>query len=85
MVLPQGQAVGRGENITLSCVGQGGPNNSYAWEKKGEALCGENENQLTLMIVNGSSGGLYRCAVSNAAEVALPPLHSIYHLTLSLH
>ena len=63
-MFPQGQVVGRGENITLSCVGLGGPNNSYAWERNGKALSDENENQLTVI---GSSGGLYRCTVSNAA------------------
>ena len=67
-MIPSGQIVGRqGENITLTCMGQGGPNNSYAWEQNGKALLGENENVLTLMNINGSSGGVYRCTVSNAA------------------
>ena len=66
-MFPSEQVVSRGENITLTCMGQGGPNNSFAWEKNGEVLSGENESQLILMVVNGSSGGLYTCTVSNAA------------------
>ena len=68
MVTPFGQIVGhQGENITLTCLGRGGPNNSYAWKQNGKALLGENENELILMNINGSSGGVYRCTVSNAA------------------
>jgi hypothetical protein len=37
------------------------------WEKNGEAINGENENQLTLTDFNASLGGLYTCTVSNAA------------------
>ena len=66
-MFPFDQVVSVGENITLSCAGQGGPNNSFVWEKNGEVLSGKNENQLTLMVVNGSSGGVYTCTVSNAA------------------
>ena len=53
--------------MTLICMGQGGPNNSYAWERNGKVLNNENKNKLTLMIGISSSGGLYRCTVSNAA------------------
>ena len=56
-----------GENITLTCLGRGGPNNSFAWERNGEVISGENENQLTLTNFNTSSGGVYTCTVSNAA------------------
>ena len=51
----------------MTCLGRGGPNNSFAWERNGEAISGENENQLTLMNFNTSSGGVYTCTVSNAA------------------
>ena len=67
-IFPFGSQIGRqGENITLTCATQGGPNNSFVWEQNGQVLVGENENQLTVMIVNSSSGGVYGCTVSNAA------------------
>ena len=50
-IFPFGSQIGRqGENITLTCATQGGPNNSFVWEQNGQVLVGENENQLTVMI-----------------------------------
>ena len=74
-VSPQGSVIIRteeqipnlGENITLTCLGLGGPNNSFAWERNGEAISEENENQLILTNFNTSSGGVYTCTISNAA------------------
>ena len=51
----------------MTCLVRGGPNNSFAWKRNGEVISGENENQLTLMNFNTSSGGIYTCTVSNAA------------------
>ena len=51
----------------MICSGLGGPNDSFAWERNGEVISGENENQLTLTNFNTSSGGIYTCTVSNAA------------------
>ena len=47
----------QGKDLTLTCTAQGGPNNSFAWEQNGQTLIGENESQLIVMMVNGSSGG----------------------------
>ena len=50
----------------MNCSAQGGPNNSYTWEKAGTPING-NESTLTLMDINATSGGNYTCTVSNAA------------------
>lgn len=55
------------DNITLQCVNNGGPNNTYAWRKDGIILDGETRSTLNLTSIVPSSGGFYNCTVSNAA------------------
>ena len=53
--------------VILMCISSGGPNNAYNWAKDEMILDGETSDTLTLIIINGSSGGNYTCTVSNAA------------------
>ena len=56
-----------GNNVTFTCTAQGGPNNMFQWQKDGQELFGESQSTLTLTTVNATDGGLYTCAVTNAA------------------
>ena len=56
-----------GDNVTLQCTNNGGPNNTYAWRKDGLLLISEASDTLNLTSVNPSSAGLYNCTVSNPA------------------
>ena len=63
---PEEQVANRGGNIALNCSAQGGPNNSYRWEKDGMSI-GDSESTLLVNDIDASSGGNYTCLVSNAA------------------
>ena len=56
-----------GDDVTLMCISDGGPNNSFEWSKDGVVLTREINNTLTLSFITASSGGVYTCSVSNAA------------------
>ena len=55
----------RGSNVTFDCRASGGPNNSFTWTK-GEVIVGT-KSSLLVTDVDASSGGDYRCIVSNVA------------------
>ena len=55
------------ENATLECNSEGGPGNTYLWQKDGLSLDDENSSVLMLYNVTFSTGGTYNCFVSNAA------------------
>ena len=56
-----------GDDVTLMCSSDGGPDNNYEWSKGGVVLSGETSANLTLNFITASSGGDYTCSVSNAA------------------
>jgi len=57
----------RGDNVTLKCSAQGGPDNTYQWQRHGTDLDNETMQTLTLTQINATDGGEYTCVVSNAA------------------
>ena len=56
-----------GDDVTLMCSSDGGPDNNYEWSKDGVVLSGETSANLTLSFITATSGGDYICSVSNAA------------------
>ena len=56
-----------GDDVTLMCSSDGGPDNNYEWSKNGVVLSGETSANLTLNFITASSGGDYTCSVNNAA------------------
>ena len=56
-----------GETVTLTCLAEGGPGNSYQWQRGGENLENETSENLTLTNVNISDGDDYTCITSNFA------------------
>ena len=56
-----------GENVTLTCLAEGGPGNSYQWQRGGEDLENETSETLTLTNVNITDGDDYTCIASNSA------------------
>ena len=59
--------VSLGDSGTFTCSAEGGPNNSFQWQRDGQDLTGESGSILTLTNVNAMHGGDYSCLVSNAA------------------
>ena len=56
-----------GENVTLTCLAEGGPGNQYQWQRGGENLENETSETLTLTYVNIADGDDYTCITSNSA------------------
>ena len=56
-----------GDNVTLTCVAEGGPGNSYQWQRDGVYLENETSKNLTISNVNITDGGDYTCFASNSA------------------
>ena len=56
-----------GDDVTLMCSSDGGPDNNYEWSKDGVVLSGETNDSLMLSPIVGAYGGDYTCLVSNAA------------------
>ena len=83
---PQGEIKSRGDNISLSCFAQGGPNNSYVWEKDGTSIDGNNSTFTNVRITDASSGGNYTCIVSNAAgtDMAFTTLYVVPYIVTPL-
>jgi len=54
-----------GDTIAFNCSLQGGPGNSYHWQRNGTELPTETSDTLTIVNVNASVGGDYTCVVSN--------------------
>ena len=57
----------RGDNVTLNCSAQGGPGNTYQWQRNGMDLDSETAQTLAISQINATDGGEYTCVVSNAA------------------
>ena len=56
-----------GGTVTFTCSAQGGPDNTYQWQKDGEDLMNETDTTLTVSNISAMNGGSYTCVVSNAA------------------
>jgi len=66
-VSPLNMVFNRGDNVTLNCSAQGGPDNTYQWQHIGADLDNETMQTLTLPQISANDGGDYTCVVSNAA------------------
>ena len=56
-----------GEDVTLECNSDGGPNNTYQWQANGTDIEEQTSQTLVLTNVYALDGGLYTCVVSNEA------------------
>ena len=66
-VSPLNMVFNRGDNVTLNCSAQGGPGNTYQWQRSGTDLDNEAMQTLTITQISATDGGEYTCVVSNAA------------------
>ena len=55
-----------GDNVTLTCLASGGPNNTFQWDHIGTSL-NVATSTLTIVDISVAGGNDYRCTVSNAA------------------
>ena len=62
-ITPFSGNVNQGDNHTLTCTAQGGPNNTFTWMHGGQSIASGNMLTLTNLTVGGS----YKCVVSNEA------------------
>ena len=56
-----------GGTVTFTCSAQGGPDNTYQWQKNGEDLMNETDTALIISNITAMNGGNYTCVVSNIA------------------
>jgi len=70
VVATPSDAIILGENVNLTCVHSGGPNNSFAWFKDSLLIQSAIEDSLFLPELNSTHGGNYSCVVSNIAGVS---------------
>ena len=54
-------------NVTFTCGGMGGPDNTFQWSRNGQDLSGETSPSLTITNITASAEGNYSCEVSNRA------------------
>ena len=66
-VSPLNMVFSRGDNVTFNCLAQGGPDNTYQWQRNGTDLDNETMQTLTIYQISATDGGEYTCVVSNAA------------------
>ena len=66
-VSPEMEIAVVGGTVTFNCSAQGGPDNTYQWQKDGEDLMNETDTTLTVSNISAVNGGSYTCVVSNAA------------------
>ena len=66
-VEPTSVVLTRFDNRTFTCTSQGGPNNTYQWQKDGVDLANQTSPLLDVTDVNATDGGVYTCVVTNAA------------------
>ena len=55
--------------VNLTCSAGGGPNNMFEWRRQVMIISGANDPLLSIPMVTGSDGGVYRCTVINDAGV----------------
>ena len=66
-VSPLNMIFNREDNVTFNCSAQGGPGNTYQWQRNGTDLDNETMETLTVSQISATDGGEYTCVVSNAA------------------
>ena len=70
-VYPVGLIYEEGDNVTLTCLSLGGPDNMIQWLKDGMVyggLTSDTDDNLSLTDISvAGDGGVYTCVVSNAA------------------
>ena len=57
----------RGNNATFNCTAQGGPSNTYQWQRNGTNLDNETMQTLAITQITVNDGDEYTCIVSNVA------------------
>ena len=62
-IIPFSGNVNQGDNHTLTCTAQGGPNNMFTWMHRGQSIVFGNMLTLTNLTV----GSTYSCVVGNEA------------------
>ena len=63
LIIPFSGNVNQGDNHTLTCTAQGGPNNTLTWMHRGQSIASGN----MLTVTNLTVGGIYMCVVRNEA------------------
>ena len=66
-VSPLNMVFERGNNVTFNCTAEGGPGNTYQWQRNGTNLDNETMQTLTITQISVNDGDQYTCVVSNAA------------------
>ena len=64
-VSPLDPVFSQGNNIAFICSTMGGPSNTFQWEMNGNII--GSDSMPEVMDIDASSGGNYKCIVSNAA------------------
>ena len=66
-VSPLNMVFERGNNATFNCTAQGGPGNTYQWQRNGTNLNNETMQTLAFSEITVNDGDEYTCIVSNVA------------------
>ena len=66
MISPVNITTSINSTVTITCFGEGGPNNMFEWRKQGTEVISNNAT-LEFSMISGSDGAVYECKVSNAA------------------
>ena len=66
-VSPLNMAFERGQDVTFNCTAQGGPGNTYQWQRNGTNLDNETMQTLAITQITVNDGDEYTCIVSNVA------------------
>ena len=66
-VSPLNMAFERGQDVTFNCTAQGGPGNTYQWQRNGTNLVNETTQTLAFNEISANDGDEYTCIVSNVA------------------
>ena len=64
---PKDETFNDSETVTLMCMAEGGPGNTFQWAFNGEEIENETSSNLILTDVTEDSGGAYTCTVTNPA------------------
>ena len=55
------------DDLLLTCIASGGPNNMFQWFKDDDLLDENTDNILYITNITADDGGLYECVVNNTA------------------